>query len=67
MSASFDIPFDNQVLTSFSGSHQAEFQLQRKVIQPGRSILSTRRGASGPQYPPFLAISNANTDDFSGK
>ena len=67
MSASFDIPFDNQVLTSFSGSHQAEFQLQKRVIQPGRSILSTRRGASGPQYPPFLAISNANTDDFSGE
>lgn len=67
MSASIDIPFDNQVLTSFSGSHQAEFQLQKKEIHPGRCIQSTRRGASGPQYPPFLAISSANTDNFSGE
>ena len=67
MSASFDLPFDHQVLTSFSGSHQAEFQLQKKEIHPGQSMQSTRRGASGPQYPPFLAISSANTDDFSGE
>ena len=67
VSASFDIPFDHQVLTSFHGSHQAEFQLQKKEIHPGRSIQSARRGASGPHYPPFLAISNANTDEFSGE
>ena len=67
MSASFDIPYDHQVLTTFNGSHQAEFQLQTREIYPGRTIQSTRRGASGPQYPPFIAISEAKADDFTGE
>ena len=65
-SASIDIPYDNQICTSFYGTHQKEFQLNQSSIQHGKFTIGTTRGASGPQYPPFIAISD-NKSEFSGK
>ncbi|MTB64017.1 alpha-galactosidase [Streptococcus sp. zg-86] len=57
-SATIDTLYQGQQLTSFYGSHQKEFQLQHTSITHGQFRIGSSRGASGPQYPPFIAISD---------
>lgn len=64
VSASFDLPYQNQLCHSFFGSHQDEFQIQCQKISHGQFKIGTSRGASGPQYPPYLAISSNATEFF---
>ncbi|SDQ02627.1 alpha-galactosidase [Carnobacterium viridans] len=66
LSASLDTHYDNQLLTTFYGTHQKEFQMTRSDIQHGLFKIGSTRGASGPQYPPFLALSKDATE-FQGE
>ncbi|WP_049827699.1 alpha-galactosidase [Paenibacillus polymyxa] len=66
LSASLDIRYENQVCTSFYGTHQKEFQMNRNDIKHGLFKIGSARGASGPQYPPFIALSKEATE-FQGE
>lgn len=66
LSTSIDTQYDNQLLTTFYGTHQKEFQMTRSDIQHGLFKIGSTRGASGPQYPPFLALSKDATE-FQGE
>lgn len=61
-SASLDMYYDNQLLTTMYGSHQKEFQLQRQKLKHGQFKIGTTRGASGPQYVPFIALSQNSSE-----
>jgi len=65
LSASIDTPYDHQQLTTFHGTHQKEFQLDRAEIDHGTFKIGCTRGASGPQYPPYVALSQDATE-FTG-
>lgn len=56
------MPFDKQSCTSFYGTHQKEFQINRNPILHGTFKIGSTRGASGPQYPPFIALSKDATE-----
>lgn len=66
LSASIDARYEGQQSTTFYGTHQKEFQLNRSEIQHGLFKIGSSRGASGPQYPPYLALSK-NADEFQGE
>lgn len=66
LSASIDTLYENQLSTTFYGSHQKEFQLNQAKINHGIFKIGTTRGASGPQYPPYLAITANNVSEFHG-
>ncbi|MGG5333502.1 alpha-galactosidase [Enterococcus sp. AZ163] len=62
-SASVDASYDDQLVTTFYGTHQKEYQLNRSAIQHGLFKIGSSRGASGPQYPPYLALSKEATEN----
>ena len=64
-SASIDMRYDGQLSTTFYGTHQKEYQLNRQPISHGKFSVGSNRGASGPQYPPYLSISKDATE-FAG-
>lgn len=64
-SASVDMRYEGQQCTTFYGTHQKEYQLNRHPISHGKFSVGSNRGASGPQYPPYLSISKDATE-FSG-
>lgn len=66
LSASIDTRYDQQLATTFYGTHQKEFQLNRSKIQHGLFKIGSSRGASGPQYPPFIALSK-DANEFQGE
>ncbi|MBO1306076.1 alpha-galactosidase [Enterococcus sp. 669A] len=66
LSASLDTRYDGQVSTTFYGTHQKEFQLNRQEIQHGMFKIGSSRGASSPQYPPYLALSK-DANEFQGE
>lgn len=63
-SASFDCFYQQQQIVTLHGSHQKEFQVHSKDIAIGQSKTGTSRGASGPQHVPFLALSQAASEDI---
>ncbi|MGM0341291.1 alpha-galactosidase [Candidatus Enterococcus murrayae] len=65
-SASIDVRYDQQLSTTFYGTHQKEFQLNRSEIQHGLYKIGSSRGASGPLYPPYIALSKG-ADEFRGE
>ncbi|MEG0256405.1 alpha-galactosidase [Vagococcus sp.] len=66
LSASIDTRYDQQLSTTFYGTHQKEFQLNRSQIQHGLFKIGSSRGASSPQYPPFVALSK-DASEFQGE
>lgn len=64
-SATVDFYNDHYQLISLYGSHQQEFQLQTQLLHHGQIKLASNRGASGPQYVPFMALSQ-NYNEHSG-
>ncbi|MEY8463226.1 alpha-galactosidase [Streptococcus merionis] len=64
-SASVDMFYQEQIITTLYGSHQKEFQIHRQKISHGQFKTGTTRGASGPQYVPFIAISEQSSE-YSG-
>ncbi|WP_270283865.1 alpha-galactosidase [Enterococcus faecalis] len=66
LSASIDTRYDQQFSTTFYGTHQKEFQLNRSEIQHGLFKIGSSRGASSPQYPPFIALSK-DANEFQGE
>lgn len=66
LSASIDIQYKDHLLTTFHGTHQKEYQLSQNKIQHGLFKIGSSRGFSGPQYPPFIAVSKTN-DEFQGE
>lgn len=67
LSASLDMNFDNQDSISLYGSHQKEFQINRQKISHGKYSIGSTRGASSPQYPPFLGLCSSNATEHSGE
>lgn len=65
-SASLDFYYQNQNVTTMHGSHQKEFQLETQKIKHGQFKIGTTRGASGPQYVPFIAV-NENNSETTGE
>ncbi|WP_270274627.1 alpha-galactosidase [Enterococcus casseliflavus] len=65
LSASVDTLYDDQIVTTFYGTHQKEFQMNRSSIQHGVFKIGSSRGASGPQYPPYIALSK-DADESHG-
>ncbi|WP_242258798.1 alpha-galactosidase [Streptococcus thoraltensis] len=61
-SASIDCYYQGQNVTTMHGSHQKEFQLDSHKIHHGQFKTGTSRGASGPQYVPFIALSENNSE-----
>lgn len=67
LSASVDMNFANQDYISFYGSHQKEFQINRQRISHGKFSTGSTRGASSPQYPPFLAVCSPTATEHTGE
>jgi|AKZA01.1.fsa_nt_gi Alpha-galactosidase len=67
LSNSFDFPDENFDVVSFYGSHEREFQITRFPIRHGKFLVESLRGTSSPQYPPFIALCDSNTNDTSGR
>lgn len=65
-SSSTDVLYESQEVRSFSGTHQREFQLNTKKIEPGLYKTGSNRGASGPQHPPFVSIAR-DANEFQGE
>ncbi|MBZ6013635.1 alpha-galactosidase [Leuconostoc gelidum subsp. gelidum] len=66
LSASIDVCYSKQNLTTFYGTHQKEYQINRGDIHHGLFKIGSSRGNSGPQYPPYLAVSEDATE-FHGE
>ncbi|MBO0458216.1 alpha-galactosidase [Enterococcus hulanensis] len=66
LSASIDTRYDQQLSTTFYGTHQKEFQVNCSEIQHGLYKIGSSRGASGPQYPPYIALSK-DANEFQGE
>lgn len=62
LSSSLDINYENQKLTTFYGTHQKEFQINQSDISHGQFKIGSSRGNSGPQYPPYFAVSEQATE-----
>lgn len=66
-SALLDMPYDGEELVTFHGTHQKEFQMDRRLIGHGTISIGSTRGASGPQYPPFAALCAPEAAEHSGE
>ena len=67
LSALLDMSYDGEELVTFHGTHQKEFQLDRRKISHGVTAIGSTRGASSPQYPPFAALCAPETTEHSGE
>ena len=67
LSALLDVPYDGAELVTFHGTHQKEFQLNRRPVEHGTISIGSTRGASSPQYPPFAALCPPETTEHSGE
>lgn len=65
-SSSIDTLYNEQELSSYNGTHQGEFQINKQKIEPGVFKTGANRGASGPQYPPFISIAK-DANEFQGE
>ena len=67
MSLSLDLPDHDWVAVSLSGAWAREAHVVEGALQPGRVALSSRRGASGAEHNPFLALRRPSTDEAVGE
>lgn len=67
LSALMDFPYSGEQMVTFYGSHLKEFQLNRREITHGITSIGSTRGASSPQYPPFVALCAPEATEHSGE
>jgi len=66
-SAQLDLPDDNYLKLSLSGTHAHEANPQLTPLHSGIQLQHTFRGTSGPQQQPFTALSRQNVTEFNGE
>jgi alpha-galactosidase len=63
-SATWNLPRGNDYrLRYLTGRWAAEWRLHEQLIQPGKTILESRRGSTGDQNNPWFAIDNNGAND----
>jgi alpha-galactosidase len=67
--ATWNLPHaDDYTLRYLTGRWAGEWQLQQRPVQPGATILESRRGSTGHQNNPWFAIQRgATSDEESGE
>lgn len=56
-SADWKLPYrDDYEIVYFTGTWGAEYQIQKREVYPGKLVLETRTGLSGPEAVPFFMI-----------
>ena len=67
MSASLDVPDADWDLVTLSGAWARERHVVRRRLVPGRQSVGSRRGASGHEHNPFLALVRPSTSEDGGE
>ncbi|HSK52960.1 MAG TPA: alpha-galactosidase [Clostridia bacterium] len=67
LSASLDLPDRRWELITLSGAWARERHVIRQPLAPGRRSISSRRGASGHEHNPFLALARPETTEAQGE
>ena len=67
MSASLDLPDDDWVLVTLSGTWARERHVVERRLVPGRQGVGSLRGGSGAEHNPFLALRRAATTEDAGE
>ncbi len=67
LSASVDLPKPDYEIMYLSGAWIREGNIQRRPIGPGGTSIESRRGASGHQMNPFLALIEPNAKEDQGE
>lgn len=67
LSASVDFPDNRFDVLYLSGAWSREAHIQRRPIGPGITAIESRRGASGHQLNPFMALLSPNADEDQGE
>lgn len=65
-SANWHMPYrDHYRATTFAGGYSHEYNIIREPLHPGRKVLETRRGLSGPEFIPFFLLDEGKaTEDY---
>lgn len=66
MSLCFDLCGGQYDILTLYGSYGNEMQLRRNPIFAGNQRLESRRGATGHNYNPFIAVCDSSADYDSG-
>lgn len=67
LSASVDLDSMDYDLIGLRGAYLRERQVERRPLRHGMQALESRRGASGHQMNPFLALAAPNADEETGE
>ncbi|SDD04651.1 alpha-galactosidase [Paenibacillus sp. UNCCL117] len=67
LSMSVDMPHDDFDLLHLSGAWLRERFIQRRPLVPGGSYIESRRGTSGHQHNPFVALLSKQADEDHGE
>ena len=67
MSASLDLPDADWNMLQLSGAWARERHVRTRHLEPGRQSISSRRGASGHEHNPFLALVRRATTEEQGE
>jgi alpha-galactosidase len=67
LSASLDLPDSRWELITLSGAWARERHVVRAPLTPGRRSISSRRGASGHEHNPFLALVRPEATEGTGE
>ncbi len=67
LSASIDMPKGEYELLHVAGAWSREGNIQRRPIGPGGTRVESRRGASGHQQNPFVALIDKDTNEARGE
>lgn len=67
MSLTLDLPDADWVLLDLAGAWAREAHVIERPLRPGRTAVSSQRGASSAQHNPFLALRRPSTDEALGE
>ncbi len=67
MSLCLDLPGCDWEMISLYGGHYDERHFERTPLRHGKQSICSRRGASSPQFNPFMAVCKGNTTEEKGE
>ncbi len=67
LSASVDFIDSDYEMVYLSGGWARETHVKRRTLETGLTTIESRRGASSPQFNPFMALSRPNADEDQGE
>jgi alpha-galactosidase len=67
LSMSIDMPHSHYDFLHLSGAHLRERAIYRRPLTPGGHTVESRRGVSGHQQNPFIALLSKGTDEDHGE